>query len=240
MTNIFYTYDWKGSLKNLYYFLSGKMEKRYHSFHYSKLSSQRSKNCLASMIFFLFCFVGSSLLLSAPVFAQVYTGGSGAGSASQAGDRTQYEYIAFTTSPEDTEVDTVFTRQPVIKLYYGTGAQDTSTAAASQIVNLSIYNNAGNGALSGTTALTLSSGQATATDLSINKLGELYTLLATPATKGAAGISNAFNIVSLVAASSSSSSVLSGSVESSGTMESMALDGGTGLEVARHTRQGET
>lgn len=89
--------------------------------------------------------------------------------------------LVFTTQPGGGTAGQAWTTQPVVTLEDASGNPVTGTA---QNVTLAIQNNAGGGTLSGTTtvAVNTSTGQATFTNLSINKSGTGYTLTATGST----------------------------------------------------------
>lgn len=99
--------------------------------------------------------------------------------------------VAFTTSPSNTVEADVFSTQPVVAV------QDTygnTVTTASNNVTLSISNNPGGGALSGTATVAASSGVATFSGLSINREGVGYTLQAA-ASGLTSATSSSFNIV---------------------------------------------
>ena len=104
--------------------------------------------------------------------------------------------LVFTTQPGGGTAGTAWTAQPVVTLEDANGNTVTGTA---QNVILAIQNNAGGGSLSGTTtvAVNTSTGVATFSGLSINKVGTGYTLTATGSTVDTTAgtvISNGFNI----------------------------------------------
>jgi hypothetical protein len=105
--------------------------------------------------------------------------------------------IAFTTQPGNGTGGSTFSTQPVVTLQDANGNTVTGTA---QNVTVSIQNNAGpGGVLSGTltVAVNTSTGQATFTNLSIDKAGTGYTLTAignTVSTSPGVVISSAFNV----------------------------------------------
>jgi len=104
--------------------------------------------------------------------------------------------LVFTTQPGGGTAGTAWTVQPVVTLEDANGNTVTGTA---QTVTLAIQNNSGGGTLSGTTAAAVntSTGVATFSGLSINKVGTGYTLTATGSTVDTTAgtvISSGFNI----------------------------------------------
>jgi len=105
--------------------------------------------------------------------------------------------IAFTTQPGNGTGGSAFSPQPVVTLQDANGNAVTGT---SQTVTLAIQNNAGpGGVLSGTTVLAVntSTGQAAFGGLSIDKIGNGYTLTATGSTVNTTPgvvVSSGFNV----------------------------------------------
>ena len=99
--------------------------------------------------------------------------------------------LVFTVSPSDTNHSFPFSRQPVVAVEDASGnivASDNTDQ-----VTLTILSNPGNGALMGTTTVTVVNGLAQFSGLAINAAGQLYTLQATSGSL-TPGTSATFNI----------------------------------------------
>src|SRR5206468_1309262 len=110
--------------------------------------------------------------------------------------------LAFTASPGNSTAGNAFGTQPVVTLQDAIGNTVTGTA---QSVTVAIQNNPGGGTLSGTTtvAVKTTTGQATFSGLSINKVGTGYTLTVTRSTVSTTPsvvVSAAFNLTAGTAA----------------------------------------
>ncbi|HOD11466.1 MAG TPA: hypothetical protein PKO44_00005, partial [Candidatus Omnitrophota bacterium] len=161
----------------------------------SSSSKQRTRG-LPLVVFNLLFFVWISLALCPQASAQIFEGTSGDASTVAESNSETYAYLDFSVSPSDNVAVVPFTRQPTIAIRNGLGQTITTGDLSNDNINFSIYNNAGQGTLLGTSAATLSGGTASAVNLGIDKPGEMYTLSVTNEDNPNVidGISNAFNI----------------------------------------------
>ena len=135
---------------------------------------------------------GAWLLIAATFFWQVaphstfaasqqsYMGGSydGYNSPAAVQPSTTAYALSFTTSPGSSVAGQTFSVQPVVKIVDRNGVVVTGATCTS--ATMSVTNSSGAGTLGGTTTpLSFTSGSYTATNLFIDKPGELYTLTLT-------------------------------------------------------------
>jgi len=100
--------------------------------------------------------------------------------------------LAFTTSPSGATGGATFSTQPVVTVQDAGG--NTVTTDNSTQVTVAIGTNPSSGTLSGTKTVTVSSGVATFSGLSIDKAGTGYTLTATSSPSYTSATSSAFNV----------------------------------------------
>ncbi|MBF0484763.1 MAG: hypothetical protein HQL25_08685, partial [Candidatus Omnitrophica bacterium] len=126
----------------------------------------------------------------------IYAGGPEQGNfSSSSGSGTlasgEAAYLVFTQSPSSEKHFVDFSRQPVVEIRDVNGnivSSDNST-----VVTLSIFNNPGNGQLTGTASVTAVNGVATFTKLQISRAGNNYTLMAS-ATGLTSAVSTPFDV----------------------------------------------
>ncbi len=100
--------------------------------------------------------------------------------------------LAFVQQPTDSQSDTALT--PTVTVAVEDAASNVETGDSSTAVSLAIGSNPGGGTLTGGGLVTVSSGVATFTGLSINKSGAGYTLTASSTPSYTAATSSTFNI----------------------------------------------
>jgi hypothetical protein len=121
-------------------------------------------------------------------FTITYSGDGNFITSGANGNYTVYQLV-FTTQPSNAGVGLTIT--PAVQV----SAQDnTNTTLASFTGSITVAIGSGTGALSGTTAQNAVAGVATFNDLSINKIANGYTLVASPTGGVPDATSNAFNI----------------------------------------------
>ena len=127
-------------------------------------------------------------------FTITYSGDTNFVASAANGNYNVYQLV-FTTQPSNTVVGSTIT--PAIQV----AAQDANNVTLPSFtgsITLALGSNPGGGTLSGTNPQNATGGVATFADLSIDKLGTGYTLVASPTGGLPAATSNAFNIDGLV------------------------------------------